>query len=208
MVVQEIVVQVQLQVPGGGGNPVDPIIHKFKDIRVVIVHQSMVVQRWWWWWKQVGEGAPDDPATPNDKKFRWIWITKHFWTSCSPQPMGAPGPGSGRWNRILLWWWWRWWFLMDILVVLVVMVEVDELVELTGDGVPGTFATGRWRWIPWSIPNMMVDGKRGGNGGSGVVMVRYKIGSIRSSRSCKITGGIISYYNNKTIHTFTWYWYI
>ena len=37
-------------------------------------------------------------------------------------------------------------------------------------------------------------------GGSGIVVVRYKIGSVESA---KATGGNISFYNNKTIHTFT-----
>ena len=49
-------------------------------------------------------------------------------------------------------------------------------------------------------------GRRGdilsaGSGGSGIVVVRYKIGEI--SGTAKATGGLISYYNNKVIHTFT-----
>ena len=40
----------------------------------------------------------------------------------------------------------------------------------------------------------------GKSGGSGIVVVRYKIGSVESA---KATGGNISFYNNKTIHTFT-----
>ena len=40
-----------------------------------------------------------------------------------------------------------------------------------------------------------------GQGGSGVVVVRYQIGSITAN--AKATGGVISFYNNKTIHTFT-----
>ena len=40
----------------------------------------------------------------------------------------------------------------------------------------------------------------GGHGGSGVVVVRYKIGSTQTA---KATGGAISFYNNKTIHVFT-----
>jgi len=41
----------------------------------------------------------------------------------------------------------------------------------------------------------------GGNGGSGIVAVRYIIASITAT--AKATGGAISFYNNKTIHTFT-----
>jgi hypothetical protein len=42
----------------------------------------------------------------------------------------------------------------------------------------------------------------GGNGGSGIVIVRYQIDSSQSG-SAKASGGVISYYNNKTIHAFT-----
>ena len=42
----------------------------------------------------------------------------------------------------------------------------------------------------------------GGNGGSGVVVVRYKIGSIDTS-AAKATGGMVSFYNGKTVHVFT-----
>ena len=38
-----------------------------------------------------------------------------------------------------------------------------------------------------------------GSGGSGIVIVRYKIGSIASQ---KATGGEVSFYGGKTIHTF------
>jgi len=41
----------------------------------------------------------------------------------------------------------------------------------------------------------------GGNGGSGIVVVRYQIGQLTAAQ--KATGGSISYYNGKTIHTFT-----
>jgi len=43
---------------------------------------------------------------------------------------------------------------------------------------------------------------RGGNGGSGIVVVRYQIATVQTG-SAKATGGAISYYNGKTIHTFT-----
>ena len=39
-----------------------------------------------------------------------------------------------------------------------------------------------------------------GNGGSGIVVLRYQIGSVSTA---KATGGSISFYNGKTIHTFT-----
>ena len=44
-------------------------------------------------------------------------------------------------------------------------------------------------------------GRQSGNGGSGVVVVRYQIGSLTAD--AKATGGAISYYNDKIIHTFT-----
>ena len=40
----------------------------------------------------------------------------------------------------------------------------------------------------------------GGSGGSGIVVVRYKIGSVNAA---KASGGAVSFYNNKTIHVFT-----
>jgi len=40
----------------------------------------------------------------------------------------------------------------------------------------------------------------GGHGGSGIVMVRYKIASVATA---KATGGAISFYGGKTIHAFT-----
>jgi hypothetical protein len=43
--------------------------------------------------------------------------------------------------------------------------------------------------------------RRGGDGGGGVVIVRYQIGTITAQQ--KATGGLVSYYGNKTIHTFT-----
>ena len=45
--------------------------------------------------------------------------------------------------------------------------------------------------------------QRGGNGGSGTVVIRYKIlPQETSTSSAKATGGKISYYNSKVIHTF------
>ena len=43
--------------------------------------------------------------------------------------------------------------------------------------------------------------RRGGDGGGGVVIVRYQIGEITAQQ--KATGGVVSYYDGKTIHTFT-----
>ena len=42
---------------------------------------------------------------------------------------------------------------------------------------------------------------KGGSGGSGIVIVRYKLGVVAGT--AKATGGAISFYSNKTIHTFT-----
>ena len=44
-------------------------------------------------------------------------------------------------------------------------------------------------------------GYSGGAGGSGIVVVRYQIGSVTGT--AKATGGAISYYGGKTIHAFT-----
>ena len=44
-----------------------------------------------------------------------------------------------------------------------------------------------------------------GAGGSGIVVVRYQIGLITSPT--KATGGAISFYGGKTIHTFTRFWH-
>ena len=41
-----------------------------------------------------------------------------------------------------------------------------------------------------------------GAGGSGIVVVRYQIGTLQTS-DAKASGGLISFYNNKTIHAFT-----
>jgi hypothetical protein len=41
----------------------------------------------------------------------------------------------------------------------------------------------------------------GSNGGSGIVVVRYQIGNITAA--AKATGGLISFFSGKTIHTFT-----
>ena len=43
----------------------------------------------------------------------------------------------------------------------------------------------------------------GGNGGSGTVVIRYKINPDQTS-TAKATGGFVSFYNGKTIHTFNY----
>ena len=69
----------------------------------------------------------------------------------------------------------------------------------TVDGIRGKFATGggggAGKSNPPTHPTSLL-----GNGGSGIVVVRYKIGSVLNH---KATGGVISFYNDKTIHTFT-----
>jgi hypothetical protein len=61
----------------------------------------------------------------------------------------------------------------------------------TGGGGGGAASGG-----PTSLP---VAGWGGGDGGPGIVVVRYQIGTVATA---KATGGAISFYNNKTIHTF------
>jgi len=61
----------------------------------------------------------------------------------------------------------------------------------TGAGTNGTVSTGG------GGGSSRTD--KSGLGGSGIVVVRYQIGSVAAE---KATGGNVSYYNNKTIHTF------
>jgi hypothetical protein len=61
-------------------------------------------------------------------------------------------------------------------------------------GVDGTYATGGGGGASGEGPNS-------GAGGSGIVVVRYQIGQLTAA--AKATGGAISYYGGKTIHTFT-----
>ena len=60
----------------------------------------------------------------------------------------------------------------------------------------GTFATGGGG-AGGANPN---GGSYGGNGGSGIVIVRYQ---IAETSTAKATGGSVSFYGGKTIHTFT-----
>ena len=62
-------------------------------------------------------------------------------------------------------------------------------------GNPGTFATGGGGGSGRGGGTI-----KGGNGGSGIVVVRYQIGGVTAT--AKATGGAISYYGGKTIHTF------
>jgi len=63
----------------------------------------------------------------------------------------------------------------------------------------GTYSTGGGGGGVWSAspPGSNITG----SGGSGIVVVRYQIGQLTATQ--KATGGAISYYNGKTIHTFT-----
>ena len=71
----------------------------------------------------------------------------------------------------------------------------------SGPGVAATYATGSGGGGGGSegAPTGYA-GNQGGNGGSGIVVVRYQIGAVASQ---KASGGVVSYYDNKTIHTFT-----
>jgi hypothetical protein len=63
-------------------------------------------------------------------------------------------------------------------------------------GISGTYATGGGGGGgPWNGPTI------GGNGGSGIVVVRYQIAPLTAT--AKATGGLISFFSGKTIHTFT-----
>ena len=63
------------------------------------------------------------------------------------------------------------------------------------DGVNGTTSTGG------GGGGATGDGPEGGAGGSGIVVVRYQIGELTAQ--AKASGGAISFYGGKTIHTFT-----
>ena len=67
----------------------------------------------------------------------------------------------------------------------------------TGPTVDATYSTGNggMGWLTNPTPS------QGGNGGSGIVVVRYQIASLTAT--AKATGGAISFFSGKTIHTFT-----
>ena len=144
-------------------------------------------------------GAPDNPSTPLTRS------TGGYGLQCliagppaNPQPIGAPGPGSG----------------------------AAATGYFAGGGGGGSYgstgaaggygggADGGGTNIPSKNgPHAAASTGgggggsgyvgsygHGGNGGSGVVVVRYKIASVSTA---KATGGAISFYNGKTIHTFT-----
>ena len=147
-------------------------------------------------------GAPDNPSTPLGRS------TGGYGRQCliagppsDPQPVGAPGPGSG----------------------------AAATGYFAGGGAGGSWpgnpsshagGYGGGGTSPASVPANGVDGaltsggggsgssgtgpetprKQGGNGGSGVVVLRYVIGTTLTA---KATGGAISFYGGKTIHTFT-----
>jgi len=67
----------------------------------------------------------------------------------------------------------------------------------TGPTVDATYSTGNggMGWLTNPDPS------KGANGGSGIVVVRYQIAELTAT--AKASGGAVSFYNNKTIHTFT-----
>ena len=68
-------------------------------------------------------------------------------------------------------------------------------------GDAGTANTGGGGGGAGANPSSQSPNTNGGNGGSGIVIVRYQIGEITAN--AKATGGAISFYGGKTIHTFT-----
>ena len=72
---------------------------------------------------------------------------------------------------------------------------------LGGNGRSGSGGGGGGSASGSSSGNVAYDGKGwgGGDGGPGIVVVRYQIGQ---KNSAKATGGAVSFYNNKVIHTF------
>ena len=76
----------------------------------------------------------------------------------------------------------------------------DNLPNADYNGVRGAFGTGGGGsgngWDAHPNPHGL-----GGDGGSGLVVVRYQIAQLTAQ--AKATGGAISFYNGKTIHTFT-----
>ena len=73
---------------------------------------------------------------------------------------------------------------------------------------PGTFTVGSDLTLEFMIIggggggcSGRTTGLNGGHGGSGIVILRYQIGTL-DTNTAKATGGNISFYNGKTIHTF------
>ena len=145
-------------------------------------------------------GAPDNPSTPLTRSTGGYGLQALIaGPPANPQPIGAPGPGSG----------------------------AAATGYFAGGGGGGAYsaggaaggygggADGGGTNIPskngpsaaastggggGGAAHVSSSTGRGGNGGSGVVVVRYKIASIQTA---KATGGAVTFYNNKTIHTFT-----
>tara|TARA_B100001741_G_scaffold226734_1_gene188362 strand:+ start:8374 stop:10809 length:2436 start_codon:yes stop_codon:yes gene_type:complete len=70
--------------------------------------------------------------------------------------------------------------------------------ELAGAGVPGLGGGGGGAS---NAKTQAPARSAGGSGGGGAVVIRYKIGSPQSG-TAKATGGSVSFYNGKTIHTY------
>jgi len=143
-------------------------------------------------------GAPDSPSTPLGRSTGGYGLQCLIAGSPSnPQPVGAPGPGSG----------------------------ASATGYFAGGGGGGGYQAagaaggygggGNGGGYGGATPVDGGDGTvtsggggggarngsvRGGRGGSGVVVFRYQIGQLTAE--AKATGGAISYYNGLTIHTF------
>jgi hypothetical protein len=86
-----------------------------------------------------------------------------------------------------------------------VLVEMEDVLLLVVQEVASNGSVCYWIWwrwwcLLWSIrqgtaPVAMVV--------PGIVVVRYQIGQLTAT--AKATGGAISYYGGKTIHTFTYH---
>ena len=119
----------------------------------------------------------------------------------------------GRWWMVC--WWWRWWWSTAEQHGGIgggggtVYNLVDTLAgggfNAGGDGDPLQIPLDCWILMEKTlvVEEVEVDNQNqpSGQGGSGIVIVRYQIGSIDSG-TAKATGGSISFYNGKTIHTF------
>ena len=87
---------------------------------------------------------------------------------------------------------------------------MEELVVMVGhlhhklqrDGGRGTAGTGSGGGGGGGTSPYGPNAVSGGSGGSGLVVVRYQIATIQTD-TAKATGGAISYFGGKTIHTFT-----
>ncbi len=146
-------------------------------------------------------GAPDSPSTPLTRSTGGYGLQALIaGPPADPQPVGAPGPGSGAsatgyfaggggggsYNA-------------------------GGLAGGYGGGAPGGGTDIPSKNGPHASSSTGGGGGgsgyvgaygNGGNGGSGIVVLRYQIGSEELG-TAKATGGFISFYNGKTIHTFT-----